>query len=91
MDAYAESEEFLDPGPPKMIYLQWDGDEYDATWCSDQINDDDEPYYRHCVVSNLQESVNELLDAVNAALCTDAEWWVTCQEAIDNYSKRKEI
>ena len=32
---------------PKTIYLQWDGREGDdATWCVDQINDDDIMYIR---------------------------------------------
>ena len=91
MDAYAESEKFLEPSPPKMIYLQWTGDDFDSTWCIDLIDDDDEPYYRHCVVSDLQESADELIGAVNAALMCSAEWWVTCQEALDNYFKRMEI
>lgn len=32
---------------PKTIYLQWDDNEFDSTWCSDKINDDDIVYIQN--------------------------------------------
>lgn len=32
--------------PPRRIWLQWNEDEAQVTWCSDKINDDDVEYVR---------------------------------------------
>ena len=52
MDSYDEFEY------PKTIYLHEDN--YDVTWSDEPIDDDDEPYYRHCVVSALERENTKL-------------------------------
>lgn len=40
---------------PEEIFLQWEpSNEYDATWCSDQINDEDTKYIRADIVDQLR-------------------------------------
>ena len=63
--AYVEMEYSF--APPGLVYLQLGSDEFDTTWSVDCVNDDDEPYYRHCVVSNLKSINDDLLAACEAA------------------------
>ena len=68
MGDYEAMEDFLNPGPPALIYLQWTGDDMESTWSLDMISDDDEPYYRHCISANFRSSNAELLAALELAL-----------------------
>lgn len=54
---------------PKIIYLQpGAGEEGEATWCEDKINDDDVIYVRADVVQQLEDLLNGILQP--------GEWWL---------------